>query len=136
MDSARDLARPPEEAKGSEKGNADPLCSNVGDDAVDMELRGDALAVVAGDVLGERRLCSAAVSSGGGGASDPLLDRDLTFSSPSSRYGSGSIGSTGTDSSVGPDCRGVPSSASVNVTRGAWLIFFWALLLDSPIANW
>ena len=71
-----------------------PLYSEVGDGVSDIELLGDGLVVLVGDDRGERRFCSFMGSSGGGGASEPLLDLDLTLSSISLEKGSGSEGSS------------------------------------------
>ena len=75
------LGLPPGE-NGSTNGKPNPLCSAIGEGVPEAELRGLGLAVDIGDDLGDRRFISFNGSSGGGGAKDPLLERDLTFSKP------------------------------------------------------
>lgn len=82
---------------------------------------GDPLGELVGEPLGERRGLAEGLgtgSSGGGGAREPLRDRDRTLSKPSLRKGSGSRGSAAVGSSGVKGASGAVISASLNVTLG------------------
>lgn len=117
--------------KGSEKVNG-VLSSARGDGVAKAEVCvdgedgpaddfGDERGEDLGDPLGDRRGLVEGMgtgSSGGGGANEPLRDRDRTLSRPSLRKGSGSCGSAAVGSSACNGATGVAISASLNVTLG------------------
>lgn len=118
--------------RGGKKGSvkAKGVLSSARGDGVGKPVEGEAGPIddvgeprgeLCGEPLGERRGLAEGLgtgSSGGGGAKDPLRERDRTLSRPALRKGSGSRGSADVGSSGFKGAMGAAISASLNVTLG------------------